>query len=148
MRENLTHGSMRGGWKPGMVVGTAAWPERDQEIPPGTWSHGACLLLYKVVCPDPDPGRVEDWRGGPQDLPLSVSGIPPAWPGRGNPRPSFPAPAASTISSIPFTQGVTRHGDMGCQLRRPDRAKLNHEVSEVSVLPAEPDCERNVPIPA
>ena len=34
--ENLTHGSMRGCWKPGMDAGTEAWPERSQELPPGS----------------------------------------------------------------------------------------------------------------
>jgi len=46
VRENLMHGSMRGGWKPGMVAGTETPPERDGEHSPGTCSHGACLLLY------------------------------------------------------------------------------------------------------
>ena len=36
VRENLMHGSMRGGWKPGMDAGTEAWPERSQEFPPGS----------------------------------------------------------------------------------------------------------------
>jgi hypothetical protein len=36
MRENLTYGSMRGSWKPGMVAGIEALPERDKEEPPGT----------------------------------------------------------------------------------------------------------------
>jgi hypothetical protein len=41
MRENLTYGSMRGDWKPGMVAGIEAPPERKRESPPGTCSHGA-----------------------------------------------------------------------------------------------------------
>jgi len=41
MRENLTYGSMRGDWKPGMVAGTEAPPERKRESPPGICSHGA-----------------------------------------------------------------------------------------------------------
>ena len=49
MRENLTYGLMRGDWKPGMVAGIEAPPERKREEPPGTCSHGACFLLYK--CP-------------------------------------------------------------------------------------------------
>jgi len=47
MRENLTYGSMRGSWKPGMASGIEALPERDKEQPPGTWSHGASFLLYR-----------------------------------------------------------------------------------------------------
>jgi len=31
MRENLTYGLMRGDWKPGMVAGTEAPPERMRE---------------------------------------------------------------------------------------------------------------------
>ena len=41
MRENLTYGSMRGDWKPGMVAGIEAPPERKRDEPPGTYSHGA-----------------------------------------------------------------------------------------------------------
>jgi len=39
MRENLTYGSMRGDWKPGMVAGTEAPPERKRGEPPGAGSH-------------------------------------------------------------------------------------------------------------
>ena len=31
VRENLMHGSMRGDWKPGMVAGTEASPERSED---------------------------------------------------------------------------------------------------------------------
>ena len=41
MRENLTYGLMRGDWKPGMVAGIEAPPERTRDKPPGTFSHGA-----------------------------------------------------------------------------------------------------------
>ena len=41
MRENLTYGSMRGDWKPGMVAGIEAPPERKRDEPLGTCSHGA-----------------------------------------------------------------------------------------------------------
>jgi hypothetical protein len=33
MRENLTYGSMRGDWKPGMVAGTEASSERIRGLP-------------------------------------------------------------------------------------------------------------------
>ena len=49
MTENVTHGSMRGGWKPGMVFGIEALPERDKGAPPGAWSHGASFLLYRLT---------------------------------------------------------------------------------------------------
>jgi hypothetical protein len=51
MRENLTYGLTRGGWKPGMAIGIEAPPEKDGEHPPEACSHGACLLLYEAICP-------------------------------------------------------------------------------------------------
>lgn len=49
VRENLMHGLTRGEWKPGMVAGTEAPPERTRELPPGTCSQGASLLLYRGI---------------------------------------------------------------------------------------------------
>ena len=63
MRENLTHGLMRGGWKPGMVAGTEAPPERMRGVPPGTCSRGACLLLYSTKYEVLGQGRWKVLRG-------------------------------------------------------------------------------------
>ena len=54
VRENLTHGSMRGDRKPSMAAGLRPRPKGAGESPPYACSHGACLLLHRAWIRPPD----------------------------------------------------------------------------------------------